>query len=215
MKIAIMQPYFFPYIGYFQLISSVDLFVIYDNIKYTKKGWINRNRILHRGQPAVISLPLKSDSDALDVVDRQLAADFNSGKLVNRIAEAYRKAPYFAQTLPVVERIVRYDEPNLFRFLHHSIVETCRYLAIDAEIAIASAIPIDAALKGQDKVIGTLQGSRSGDVHVNAIGGMELYSTRCSVPPDWTSNSFVRARSSTVSSAKRWCRRFPRSSMWR
>ena len=175
MKVAIMQPYFFPYIGYFQLIDSVDLFVIYDNIKYTKRGWINRNRILQHGQPAVISLPLKNDSDALDVVDRQLAAEFSRLKLLNKIAEAYRKAPYFEQALPVVERIVNHDERNLFRFLHHSIVETCRYLGIETEIAIASAFPIDASLKGQDKVIALCE--RAGaDVYVNAIGGVELYS---------------------------------------
>ena len=59
MKIAIMQPYFFPYIGYFQLMNAVDEFVIYDNIKYTKKGWINRNRILVNGKDSYISIPLK------------------------------------------------------------------------------------------------------------------------------------------------------------
>ena len=61
MKVAIMQPYFFPYIGYFQLINAVDKFVIYDNIEYTKKGWINRNRILKEGVDLMISLPLKKD----------------------------------------------------------------------------------------------------------------------------------------------------------
>jgi hypothetical protein len=176
MKVAIMQPYFFPYIGYFQLIGSVDLFVIYDNIKYTKKGWINRNRILRHGQPAVISLPLKSDSDSLDVVDRQLAADFDSAKLLNRIADAYRKAPCFAQAFPVVERILDHDERNLFRFLRNSIVETCGYLEIDTEFAVTSTFPIDPVLKGQDKVI-ALCGQTGADIYVNAIGGMELYST--------------------------------------
>ena len=61
MKLAIMQPYFLPYIGYFQLISAVDVFVVYDNIKYTKKGWINRNRIIQNGRDGVFSLPLKKD----------------------------------------------------------------------------------------------------------------------------------------------------------
>ncbi len=77
MKAAIMQPYFFPYIGYFQLIAAVDLFIVYDNIKYTKKGWINRNRMLQNGKDVVFSLPLKRDSDTLDVCDRVVAADFD------------------------------------------------------------------------------------------------------------------------------------------
>ena len=72
-----MQPYFFPYIGYFQLIAAVDVFVVYDNIKYTKKGWINRNRMLReRRADVMFSLPLKKASDSLDVRDREIAPDF-------------------------------------------------------------------------------------------------------------------------------------------
>ena len=57
--LGIMQPYFLPYIGYWQLLSAVDQFVVYDNIKYTKKGWINRNRFLRDGTDAVFTIPLK------------------------------------------------------------------------------------------------------------------------------------------------------------
>jgi len=89
MRLAIMQPYFFPYIGYFQLIAAVDMFIVYDNIKYTKKGWINRNRMLQNGKDMMFSLPLKGDSDTLDVFQRKLAADFNRDKLLNQFNEAY------------------------------------------------------------------------------------------------------------------------------
>ena len=88
-----MQPYFFPYIGYFQLIASVDLFIVYDNIKYTKKGWINRNRILLNGKAVPFSLPLKSASDSLDLRDRELATDIDRERLVNQLYGAYRRAP--------------------------------------------------------------------------------------------------------------------------
>ena len=135
-----MQPYFFPYIGYFQLMAAVDMFIVYDNIKYTKKGWINRNRMLQNGKDVMFSLPLKSDSDALDVRDRELAADFNRDKLLNQFKAAYRRAPYFAQTFPLVEQIVRHQDTNLFRFLHHSIVKTCEHLGITTEIRISSDI---------------------------------------------------------------------------
>ena len=86
--IAIMQPYFFPYIGYFQLIAAVDMFIVYDNIKYTKKGWINRNRLLNRGKNVIFSLPLKNDSDYLNVCQRELAADFNRDKLLHQFKGA-------------------------------------------------------------------------------------------------------------------------------
>ena len=175
MRLAIMQPYFFPYIGYFQLIAAVDLFIVYDNIKYTKKGWINRNRMLQNGKDVMFSLPLKSDSDYLDVCERELAEDFNRDKLLNQFKSAYRPAPYFAQTFRLVEQIVRYEDRNLFRFLHHSIVRTCEHLGIATEIRISSSIAIDHDLKNQDKVLALCQAAGA-STYVNAIGGMELYS---------------------------------------
>jgi len=175
MKLGIMQPYFFPYIGYFQLIQAVDVFVVYDNIKYTKKGWINRNRMLHKNKDVMFSLPLKKNSDYLDVCERELAADFNREKLLNQFKEAYRRAPHFAQTFPLIEQIVRYEEANLFRFLQHSIVKVCEHLGIATAIRVSSSISINHALKNQDKVI-ALCHALSASTYVNAIGGMVLYS---------------------------------------
>ena len=170
-----MQPYFLPYIGYFQLMAAVDLFIVYDNIKYTKKGWINRNRMLQNGKDVTFSLPLKSDSDTLDVCERELVADFNRDKLLNQFKGAYQPAPYFAQTFPLVEQIVRYEDTNLFRFLHHSLVKTCGHLGIATEIRISSSIAIDHDLKNQDKVLALCAAVGAG-TYVNAIGGRELYS---------------------------------------
>ena len=175
MKIGIMQPYFFPYIGYFQLIQAVDQFIVYDNIKYTKKGWINRNRILHNGKDMMFSLPLKSDSDYLNVDERELASDFNRNKLLNQIKAAYRRAPYFPHTFPLCEQVVHFEDENLFRFLHHSIVKTCEHLGITTEVKISSDIAIDHNLKNQEKVI-ALCNAVGASTYVNAIGGMELYS---------------------------------------
>jgi hypothetical protein len=174
-KIGIMQPYFLPYIGYFQLIESVDVFVVYDNIKYTKKGWMNRNRILQNGKDVMFSLPLKSDSDYLDVCERELAPSFNRDKLLNQFKGAYLRAPYFAQTFALVEQIVRYEDTNLFHFLHHSIAKTCQHLGITTEIRVSSCIPIDHGLKNQDKVLALCE-AVGANTYVNAIGGMELYS---------------------------------------
>lgn len=174
-RVAIMQPYFFPYIGYFQLIAAVDQFVVYDNIKYTKKGWINRNRMLQNGKDALFSLPLKKDSDALDVCERELAADFNRDKLLNQFKEAYRRAPYFEQTFALLEQIVNFGDANLFRYLHHSIVRTCEHLNITTEIKISSGIAIDHSLKSQQKVLAICEAAGA-TAYVNTIGGVELYS---------------------------------------
>lgn len=169
-----MQPYFFPYIGYFQLLAAVDLFVVYDNIKYTKKGWINRNRMLQNGKDAVFSLPLKNDSDFLNVCDRELAASFDRDKLLNQFRGAYGRAPFFAQTFPLIEQVVRYEDANLFRFLHHSLVRTRDHLGIRTEIRVSSTLPIDHALKSQEKVLAICKATRA-ETYVNAIGGTELY----------------------------------------
>lgn len=174
MKLAIMQPYFLPYIGYFQLIGAVDEFVIYDNIKYTKKGWINRNRLLVNGADTTFSLPLKKDSDTLDVAQRELAADFNPEKLLNQFRGAYARAPYFEQTLPLLERVVRCEERNLFRYIHYSVVELCAYLGLPTRIRISSDIDIDHQLTGQGKVLALCRALGT-DTYINAIGGMELY----------------------------------------
>lgn len=174
MKLAIMQPYFLPYIGYFQLLASVDQFIVYDNIKYTKKGWINRNRVLQNGTDAMFSLPLKKGSDSLDVVERELAANFDRTKLLNQFKGAYGRAPYFAQTFPLLECIVRYEDANLFRYIHHSLTHLCEHLDIKTEIRISSEVAIDHDLKSQDKVLALCQAAGA-DTYINSIGGMELY----------------------------------------
>lgn len=170
-----MQPYFFPYIGYFQLISAVDLFIVYDNIKYTKKGWINRNRMLQNGKDILFSLQLRSDSDYLDVCERELSAEFSRDKLLNQIKGAYQRAPYFAGTFPLVEQIIRYEKTNLFRFLHNSLNKICEHLGITTEIKISSGIPINHDLKNQDKVL-ALCDAVDANTYINSIGGIELYS---------------------------------------
>ncbi|MBL7799328.1 MAG: WbqC family protein [Chitinophagales bacterium] len=177
MKVAIMQPYILPYIGYFQLINSVDVFVIYDNIKYTKKGWINRNRLLLNGKDEYFSVPLKNDSDQLDIVQRALAPSFvdEGAKTLRKIALSYKKAPFFAEVFPLAEQIFSAKETNLFTFLHQSLLLTTDYLGVDTKIVVSSTLNIDHSLKSQDKVIALCKAT-SATTYVNPIGGVSLYS---------------------------------------
>jgi NADPH-dependent 7-cyano-7-deazaguanine reductase QueF len=177
MKVAIMQPYFMPYIGYFQLIYAVDVFVIYNNIEYTKKGWINRNRILVNGQAEYISLPLKKDSDYLNIKDRYLSDDWHieRKKLLNRITESYRKAPYFSNVFPIIEEIINYDGKNLFQFIFNSLKIVTQYLEITTPFIISSSIQINHQLQSQKKVM-ELCKAKNATTYINPIGGVELYS---------------------------------------
>lgn len=174
LKLAIMQPYFLPYIGYFQLIAAADRFVVYDNIKYTKKGWINRNRMLVNGADVMFSLPLAKASDALDVVERELASGFDPKSLLDQWRGAYGKAPHFGEVFPLLEQVVAQPERNLFRFIHTSIRELSTYLSIATPIEISSSIPIDHALRAEEKVLALCE-AMGASTYINAIGGMELY----------------------------------------
>lgn len=176
MKTGIMQPYFLPYIGYFQLLNAVDKYVIYDNIQYTKKGWINRNRILQNGKDLLISIPLKKDSDYLDIKDRFVSDAFDRKKLLNQIKESYKKAPQMENVMPMMEDIINYEDKNLFGFIYNSIKEICCYLEINTEIIVSSTLDIDHSLKGQDKVIAVCKYLGTTDYY-NAIGGKELYNS--------------------------------------
>src|SRR5882672_10797620 len=137
-----MQPYFLPYIGYWQLLAAVDRFVVYDNIQYAKKGWINRNRFLRNGADAFFTVPLKKGSDFLNIADRMIAADFDPTTILNPLAAAYRKAPFFGAVFPIIETIVTAAPRNLFDYLQHSLVLIAAHLDIRTPIVVSSTLPI-------------------------------------------------------------------------
>ena len=176
MKLAIMQPYFMPYIGYFQLINAEDVFVVYDNIQFTKKGWFHRNRILVNGRDKMFSVPLKKDSDYLDMAQRVLADSFDieSKRMIRRIKASYQKAPYCKEVMPLVEECFQRGSGNLFDFIHTSLKLLTQFLQIDTKIIISSSIDIDHTLKSQDKVLAICK-KLNADIYINAIGGQDLY----------------------------------------
>ncbi|GLI08714.1 hypothetical protein YDYSG_47460 [Paenibacillus tyrfis] len=175
MRIAIMQPYFLPYIGYFQLINAVDVFVIYDNIEYTKKGWFNRNRFLQNGRDVYFSISVQKDSDYLNVNDRKIALDFNKKKLLNQLSEAYKKAPHFLQGIKIFEDSLLNNETNLFKYICYSINTVVKSLDIRTKIIISSSIDIDHSLRGQSKVLAICK-QLNASTYINSIGGVDLYS---------------------------------------
>ena len=177
MTLGIMQPYFLPYIGYWQLLSTVDKFVIYDNIQFTKKGWIHRNRILINGIDKMFTLPLKKDSDFLNINERYLSDDSKKQiiKTLRVIENSYSKAPFFQTVYPVIENIFLYDNKNLFEYIINSINIVKKYLNIETDIIISSSIDIDhKTLKGKNKVLAICD-RLSTKTYINAIGGKDLY----------------------------------------
>jgi WbqC-like protein family len=175
--IGIMQPYFLPYIGYWQLLAAVDRFVVYDNIKYTKKGWINRNQFLRNDAAAFFTLPLKKGPDSLHIAQRMIADDFDPAALLNPIASSYRKAPFFDSAFPLIESIVTAAPRNLFEFLLNSLLATAAFLDIRTPVVVSSAVPVDHSLKSEHRVLAVCR-ALGATRYVNAIGGRELYSAQ-------------------------------------
>ena len=171
-----MQPYFMPYMGYFQLISSVDEFIIYDNIQYTKKGWINRNRISVNGKDQFITIPIKKDSDYLDVSERMISDNWGKEKykILNIIKSFYGKAPNFKEAYGVIEDCLNIEEENLFNFIYETILIINNFLDIKTKIIISSDIDIDHNLRSKNKVIEICK-NRDAEIYVNSIGGISLY----------------------------------------
>lgn len=175
-KIGMMQPYMFPYLGYFQLISAVDVFVLGDNLQYVKESWINRNRILMEGKDKLISFPLKKGAHRSKINERVFSDNFSDeiDKLLRVLYSAYSKAPCYKKIIPFLEDLLRYPEPNLAKYAEHSIRGICNYLNITTPIVVASDLSIDEVIDKQDRVIKTAK-KLNGDVYINLIGGVELY----------------------------------------
>ncbi|MDR6194877.1 WbqC family protein [Siphonobacter sp. SORGH_AS_0500] len=101
MTLAIMQPYLFPYIGYFQLLNAVDKFVIYDDVAFINRGWINRNSILNNGKAQLFTVPLKEASQNKLIHEISIDTDQKwRDKLLKTIQQNYKKAPHFAAVFP-------------------------------------------------------------------------------------------------------------------
>jgi hypothetical protein len=173
-KTAIMQPYFFPYLAYWQAINAVDNYVVYDDVTYIKGGWINRNNILVNGKACLITLPLKQSSsfkniNEIEIIDNQKMLS----KLLKTIQMAYSKAPYFKDVMPMIEDLIL-NNTNIAQLNYNSILKICAYLDIKTNIILSSQLEKDNSLHAQDKVI-HINKLLDSDVYINAIGGQELY----------------------------------------
>lgn len=172
MKLAIMQPYLFPYLGYFQLIRAVDAFVVYDDVNYIKGGWINRNFILAEGDRQLVTLPLQGASP--NQLINQVTVGNRQNKLTETIRHRYGKAPQFSAVYALVESILKQHEKNLARFLDYQLRQICDYLGLHPKWYVSSSLKKDNELRGQDKVLAICE--ELGATHyINVPGGKSLY----------------------------------------
>lgn len=176
MKIAIMQPYFMPYIGYWQLVNAVDKYIIYDDVNYIKRGWVNRNRILINGEPAYFHIPIVggSQNKLINQIETNSEERFIR-KSLRTIELAYKRAPFFINIYPLMEKIMHCNKDKISEYIIESIHVVCDYLDIKTELIFSSAINKDVGLKAQDKIVSICK-TIGATEYYNPVGGMELYS---------------------------------------
>ena len=167
MKLGIMQPYFLPYIGYFQLINAVDKYVIYDDVQYIKDGWINRNKILLGGKEFMFNLILLGASP--NKLINEIEVNENQTNLIKTIQSAYGKAPYFNDVFALMNRIFEFEDKKLGKFIGNKLMQIADYLKINTEIVYSSEINKNNSLKAQDKVFQICKILEATE-YINAIG---------------------------------------------
>ncbi|RIV21240.1 hypothetical protein DYU11_17620 [Fibrisoma montanum] len=175
MTLAIMQPYFLPYIGYMQLMNAVDTFVLYDDVSFINRGWINRNKLLINGQEYMFTVPLKDASQNKRINEVRLADDPKwRSKLLKTIEQGYRKAPYYGTVLPITEKIINFDTDSIAGLIHNSLVELNQYLGLSTTLVPTSTTYNNTPLKAQERILDICR-QENATRYINPVGGMELY----------------------------------------
>ena len=178
MRIAIMQPYFMPYIGYFQLINAVDKFIIYDDVNFIKKGWINRNNILANKSKMMFTIPLKkaSQNEVINKVEIS-SDDFRKwkDKFFKTLSMSYRNAKRHDVIMELLSKILSYETNFISELAVHSILEVCKYLEIETDFVLSSSVYCNAQLNGQERILDICL-KEDAITYINPIGGIELYS---------------------------------------
>jgi hypothetical protein len=175
MKVAIMQPYFFPYIGYFQLINAVDKFIIYDDVNYINRGWINRNNILVNGAAHLIQVPLVGASQNKLINEIEIVPDTKwKTKLLKTIHQSYVKAPFFNPVYTLVESVLNEETRSISALNLAAIKAVCGYIGIQTEIIPSSSTYTNKHLKGQERILDICK-QENVTHYINPIGGITLY----------------------------------------
>ena len=165
-----MQPYFFPYLGYWQLISQADIFVVFDDVNYIKKGFIDRNFIVRDNREVSLKLQIQKASQNKKI--NQLLIGRNKAELAETVRHVYRKAPQFKSAYPFVEELILCEEENLALYLENTIRAICKLLQITAQIYRSSNFQLSSL--GKEKIIPLLI-ETGAETYINPIGGRAIY----------------------------------------
>lgn len=179
MKLGIMQPYLFPYIGYFQLMNAVDHWIVFDNIQFIDKGWINRNRILHpevEKEWQYITIPLSKRGQFDKICDINISSDINwHGQMLGKLT-SYKKAPYYNQTVDFLQHCFDTDELNLSKLVVRTLKMTADYIGITTPIDVQSEMDMPLGIiehPGQWAL--RISEALGATEYINPYGGAEIF----------------------------------------
>lgn len=166
-----MQPYFYPYIGYFELMAAVDVFVLFSDVQYQRKGWINRNKI--KGKYLTVPVrkaPQQTNINKIEICEgdwhelhlKTLLRTFGKSVLDHPVYHHYQSLPTFT---------------HLHELLRNTLEHSAQFLRIDTQIVEVSVLPEEDSqlTSGEQKIIGICK-ALGADTYVNAVGGKHLYS---------------------------------------
>lgn len=175
MRTAIMQPYFCPYIGYFQLVAAVDLFIFYDDVAYIKGGWINRNKIISGNKEYLFTIPLADASSFKLIKDTEVNWKVKDiPKLLSNVKMSYARAPFYKEVFPIVEDIFSRKQETISQMAIDSVVAFSQYLGITTQFKVSSQEGYARTDDRLQNLVNILNAEKS-DHYINPIGGMELY----------------------------------------
>lgn len=170
--IAVMQPYIFPYLGYYQLVNVADAFVLYDDVNFIKGGYINRNNILVDGAAQRFTLPVPGASSNKKICDLSFSPDVK--KILKTISQTYSKAPFYSDVYPLIEMVLQAEDRSITSVCQLGIKSVFDYLGIEKKIIKSTDLVYDRGASPADRLI-EITKSFEDSVYVNSIGGQALY----------------------------------------
>jgi len=174
--VAVMQPYFFPYVGYWQLMAGVDIFVLHKNVKYVKQSWINRNRFLIEGKPTWLTIPLVNGPDTALISQKQIAPQWADAAVTARrkLAYAYSWSDHFSSVMDWFVPLLQFPTNSLYDFLCNVILETHDVLNFSSKIVFEDDLLDLTALTGKDRLLEICR-QTGATRYVNLPGGRKIY----------------------------------------
>lgn len=179
LKIAIMQPYFFPYIGYFSLIKNTDQFILFDTVQYIRHGWIERNRILKPQEGwQYVQAPLIKHSKNTLIKDIQIKTEDDwKEKIIRQLEHYKKKAPYYNEVINTVRLALDLETNSIVKLNENTLKVVCNYIGIDLNIHILSKmdITIEVANAPDEWALNICKSIDGAKEYWNPEGGIEFF----------------------------------------